>query len=159
MSSSNGGISQLASVAMMPMQDANTGVCGLYAFDPLYGFNDPINASSHSFKAEEIQHGRTPTIKGLILTYRNLGVVTVSFTITGNNDAGETSSAVLTATIGSVAATNRIVTTVFNSQSVASTFPISVMNPQLTVYRAPNAGPLSITKITLYGRVERAEYS
>jgi hypothetical protein len=159
MSQSNGGISQLASIAMMPMQDASTGVCGLYAFDPFYGFNDPVSPSSHTFKAEEIQHGRTPKIGGLILTYRNLGVVTVSFTISGNNDAGEMSSSTLTATFGSAKATNKIVTTVFNSQSVASTFPIAVMNPQLTVYRAANAGPLAITKITLYGRVERQQFS
>lgn len=159
MSQSNGGISQLASIAMMPMQNAATGVCALYAFDPLFGFNDPVSGSSHTFKIEEIQHGRTPTVKGLILTYRNLGVVTVTFTIAGNNDAGEPSSASLTATIGSVTPTNKLITTVFNSQSVASTFPISIMNPQLTMFRAPNAGPLSITKITLYGRVERAEYS
>jgi hypothetical protein len=157
MSFSNGGISQLASIAMMPMQNSATGVCGLFAFDPLFGFNDAVNSSLHSFKLEEIQHGRTPTIARIIVTYRNLGLVTVSFIITGTNDAGEDFLATLKATIGSVKPTNRLRTTMFDSNNSQSTLPITGQNLQLTVFRAANAGPLSISKITLAGRVEKQE--
>jgi hypothetical protein len=158
MSFSNGGISQLASIAMMPMQNAVTGVCGLFAFDPLFGFNDPINSSSYSFKVEEVQHGRTPTISRIIVTYRNLGIVTVSFIITGTNDStGEDFSATLKATIGTTVPTNRLRTTLFDANNSQSTLPITGQNLQLTVRREANAGPLSIAKITLCGRVERQE--
>jgi hypothetical protein len=158
MSFSNGGISQLASIAMMPMQSVATGVCSLFAFDPLFGFNDPVNSSAHTFKVEEIQHGRTPTISRIVVTYRNLGVVTVSFIISGTNDStGEDFTATLTATIGTTVPTNRLRTTLFDASNAKSTLPITGQNLQLTVRREANAGPLSITKITLCGRVERQE--
>ena len=156
---SNGGISQLASIAMMPMQDAATGVCGLYAFDPLFGFNDPVNASIYTWKIEEIQHGRTPTIETILVTYRNLGLVTVTFTINGSDDSDNDVTAFLTVQLGSSTPTNRLRTRLFTPQNAQSTLPFTGKNPQLTMFRAANAGPLSITKITLCGRVEKAEYA
>jgi hypothetical protein len=153
MSQSNGGISQLASIAMMPMQNAATGACGLWAFDPLFGFNDPVNPSVHSFKVEEVAHGRTPTISRLIVTYRDLGVLKITFTLTGSNDAGEIVSATTgEVTLGNANPTNKLLTKI-----LAPT--LTAQNLQLAMFRAANAGPLSITKITLAGRVEMQKYA
>jgi hypothetical protein len=157
---SNGGISQLASVALMPMQDFNTGQCGMFAFDPLFGFNDPINPSVHSYKIEEVMHGRTPTISRMILTYRDLGIVTASFIFTGTKDDGTAATpSVIVATFGNKLQTNKLYTTFFDAQNAVSTLPITAQNIQLTVRREANAGPLSIVKITLCGRIEKQEYA
>ena len=151
---SNGGISQLASIALMPMQDAKTGQCGLYAFDPLFGFNDPVNASMHSYKVEEIMHGRTPTVTRLLVTYRDLGSVTVTFVFTFTDDSGATQSSSISATLGNRQQTNKLITKILFPNSA-----ITGQNIQLTVNRAADAGPLSIVKITICGRVEKQEYS
>lgn len=151
---SNGGISQLASVALMPMQDANTGKCGLYAFDPLFGFNDPVNPSSHSYKIEEMMHGRTPTVTRIIVTYRDLGVVKVAFVLTGTDDSGAIQTSTINETLGNPLQTNKLMTKfVFPNSS------FTAQNIQLTINRAANAGALSIVKITLCGRIENQEYA
>jgi len=151
---SNGGISQLASIALMPMQDAKTGQCALYAFDPLFGFNDPVNASVHSYKVEEIMHGRTPTVTRLLVTYRDLGIVTVVFVFTFTDDSGATQSSSIEALLGNKQQTNKLITKILFPNSA-----ITGQNIQLTVNRAANAGPLSIVKVTICGRVEKQEYS
>jgi hypothetical protein len=157
---SNGGISQLASVALMPMQDATTGACGLYAFDPLFGFNDPVNPSVHSYKIEEVMHGRTPTISRIILTYRDLGRVTVSFILTGTQDNGTAATpATIVAQLGNVQQTNKLYTTFFDNTNSVSTLPLTAQNIQLTIRREANAGALSIVKVTLCGRIEKQEYA
>lgn len=151
---SNGGISQLASVALMPMQDAITGACGLYAFDPLFGFNDPVNASMHSYKMEEVMHGRTPTITRLLVTYRDLGTVKVTFVFSFTDDSGATQSSSIEATLGNPQQTNKLITKMLFPNSA-----ITGQNIQLTVNRAANAGALSIVKVTLCGRIEKQEFA
>jgi|SRR6267142_920992 len=151
---SNGGISQLANVALMPMQDAITGTCGLYAFDPLFGFNDPVNASTHSYKVEEVMHGRTPTVTRLLVTYRDLGIVKVTFAFTFTDDSGATQSSLIEATLGNAQQTNKLITRILFPNSA-----ITGQNIQLTVNRAANAGSLSIVKITICGKVEKQEYA
>lgn len=150
---SNGGISQLASIAMMPMQDAATGACGLYAFDPLFGFNDPVNPSSHSYKVEEIMQGRTPTVTRLLVTYRDLGIAAVTFVFTFTNDAGEIGTSSISTTLGNAQQTNRLLTKMLFPNSA-----ITGQNLQLTINRAANAGPLSIAKVTICGRIEKQEF-
>jgi hypothetical protein len=151
---SNGGISQLASIAMMPMQNPVTGMCGAYAFDPLFGFNDPVNPSVHSYKVEEVLHGRTPTVTRLIVTYRDLGIVNVVFTFSFTDDAGAVQSSSINATLGNRQQTNKLLTRFLFPNSA-----ISGQNLQLTINRAANAGPLSIVKITICGKVEKQEYA
>jgi hypothetical protein len=151
---SNGGISQLASIAMMPMQNPVTGMCGAYAFDPLFGFNDPVNPSVHSYKVEEVMHGRTPTVTRLLVTYRDLGIVQVVFTFSYTDDAGQVQSSSIPATLGNKQQTNKELTKMLFPNSA-----ITGQNIQLTVNRAANAGALSIVKVTICGRVEKQEYA
>lgn len=138
----------------MPMQDAATGVCGLYAFDPLFGFNDPVNASMHSYKVEEIMHGRTPTVTRLLVTYRDLGIARVVFTFTFTDDSGATQSSSIPAELGNAQQTNKLITKMLFPNSA-----ITGQNIQLTVNRAANAGALSIVKITICGRIEKQEFA
>jgi hypothetical protein len=151
---SNGGISQLASIAMMVMQNPVTGFCGAYAFDPLFGFNDPLNPSMHSYKVEEVMHGRTPTVTRLLVTYRDLGIVQVVFTFSFTNDAGQVQSSSINATLGNNPSTNKLLTKMLFPNSA-----ITGQNLQLTINRAANAGPLSIAKITICGKIEKQVYA
>lgn len=152
---SNGGVSQLARVSLIPMRDINSGNEALYAFDPLSGFNDPVNPSNYAFRVEDIITGRTATISRLIISYRDLGVVKVRFTLAGTvtvNGEGKLLSKSIDVKLGNKLATNKIITTFLEPV-------LTAQNLQLIISRAANAGPLSITKVVMCGRVEMQEYA
>lgn len=131
------------------MVAAATGQAGLYAFDPTIGFNDLINPSNYFYKVEEVIPGRTPTVNKIVVTYRDLGLVVVTFNITGTNDLQKVVSATTGPIIlGNLSATGRIMT----RNDIGLT--LSAQNLQLSFTRAAGAGPLSIVKILLCGTVE-----
>jgi len=133
------------------MVNPQTGVVGFYSFDPTTGFNDPNAPSVHSFKVEEVNPGRTPTISRIIVTYRDLGPVQVLFTISGTNDAQQVVTPVQQIVpLGNKVPTGKLMTKLIGLQ-------LSAQNLQLTIYRPAGSGPLSITKIVLCGRVENSE--
>jgi hypothetical protein len=150
MPQSNGGISSNSRVSIYPMIDTRTGASGLYAFDaPNGGYNDLNNPSNYFYRMEEIIPGKTPTVNGLVVVYRDLGPVRVTFNISASNDLGN----VITATtgivsLGNTVPTGRIITR--NNIGIA----ITGQNLQLSWTRAAGAGPLSIVKILMYGQVE-----
>lgn len=148
---SNGGISQLAYASLIPMQDLNTGETNFYAFDPLFGFDDPIAPSMHSFRVEDLIAGRNPTVNRMILTYRDLGPFKATFTLTGTNDAQKIVSKSIQVTGGNTPATNKLFTKFYGIE-------LTAQNIQATWSRLPNSGPLSIVKTVLVGRMEAAKY-
>jgi len=138
------------------MQNVNTGIISFYAFNPGGGYNDPVSGSSYSFKVEDVLPGRTATISRAIVTYRDLGLVSAAFVLTGTQDnqvigavPGESS---ITKQLGNATATGILMTTFVDLR-------LTGQNLQLTVSRAAGAGALSIAKLLLCGRVERAEYA
>lgn len=158
--SSNGGVSQLARVSLIPMRSIPNGTTALWAFDPLSGFNDPLNPSFYAFRVEEVIIGRIPTINRLVVTYRDLGIVSVTFSLFGTNDAGQIVSAVnmpktqsaasTTVVLGNKVPTNKLLTKIIGIQ-------LSAQNIQLTIQRSQNSGALSIAKVTLCGMIENQE--
>jgi hypothetical protein len=158
---SNGGVSQLARVSLIPMMNLGTGQAGHYAFDPLFGFNDPSNPSVYSFRVEDVITGRTPNIINIILSYRDLGRVTVTFSLSGTQDDQIVNAvtmpstqlgATVTHVLGNVVPTNKILTKFIAIQ-------LTAQNLQLTITRRANAGPLSITKLVMCGKVENQQYA
>ncbi len=139
------------------MLNATTGTVGFYAFDPAGGFNDPVASSFYSFKVEDVAQGRTPTISRVIVTYRDLGLVIAVFMLTGTQDnqvvGGLTGSGSMqTVQMGNQSATGKLMTKFVD-------ISLTAQNIQLTVVRAAGAGPLSIAKVLMCGRVELGEYA
>lgn len=139
------------------MQDAVTQVVGFYSFDPNNGYNDPVASSFYAFKSEDVLQGRTPTISRVIVTYRDLGVVTAVFTLTGTLEGkvvgGLTGDGSMQAvTLGNQLATGRLMTKFVD-------LSLTAQNIQLMVVRAAGAGPLSIAKVLMCGRVEEQTYA
>lgn len=149
MAQSNGGISQSSRISAYPMVNVATGQTALYAYDPSLGFNDPFNASTYFYKIEEVVPGKTPTVNSLILVYRDLGLASVTFNLTGTNDNQQIVSATTgPLVIGNLVPTGRIMT----RNNIGLT--LTAQNLQLSWFRAANGGPVSIVKVILTGQVE-----
>lgn len=140
------------------MLNPNTGAVGFYAFDPAGGYNDPNASSFYNWKVEDVMPGRTPTISRVIVTYRDLGKVTAVFMLTGTNDAQQVVGGVTgngsmqSVPLGNAIATGKLMTKVIGIQ-------LTAQNMQLTAIRPAGAGPLSIVKVVMCGRVEMQEYA
>ena len=133
------------------MQNPVTQAVALYAFDPSVGFNDPNTGSFYSFKIEDVIPGRYPTVSQALITYRDLGTVNLTFIMTGTNEQQQELTQQTQVSWGNSTPTGRLMTKV-----QALGFP-ACMNVQLTISRAANAGPVSIVKLILCGRVEVAQ--
>lgn len=156
MAQSNGGVSQTSRVTLYPMLNAQTGIVSFFSFDPNNGYNDPAASSFYTFKVEEVIQGRTPTISRVVVSYRDLGQVSAVFTLTGTNDAQQVvggltgNGSMQVVQLGNALPTGKIMTVLIG-------ISLTAQNIQLMVTRAAGAGPLSITKILMCGRVENAE--
>lgn len=153
MPASNGGTTAPLNLALFPFADsfAIGHFSHIYILDVM-NFNDPARASSYSWKVEEVQAGRTPTCSRVILSYTDLGKATITLTLAGSNDAGQIVSETTTLTIGNASPTGKLLTVVVG-------LSLTAQNLQLTLTRAANAGPVSIVKVRLEGRVETTSYA
>ena len=151
MAQSNGGVSTTSRLTLFPMQSVIGAVVGFYAFDPSAGFDDQNAGGFYSFKVEEVLAGRKPTIGQAIITYRDLGVASISLFMSGVTENQAVITQAVSASIGNAVATGKLMTKV-----VGINFP-ACFNPQLTIIRNPAAGPVSIAKVVLCGRVEVAQ--
>lgn len=149
MAQSNGGVSQTARTVLMPMLNPLNGSCSLWAFDPLSGFNDLVNPSIHNYKVEEVLTGRVPTVRRLIVTYRDLGVCTPIFMLTGTLNGQVVSNTTIPNAyiFGTQKATNKLFTQLID-------LTLTAQNLQCTVIRPAGAGPLSIVTLKLVGQLE-----
>jgi hypothetical protein len=114
-------------------------------------FDDQANGSTYSWKVEDVIAGRQPTINRVIISYRDLGVATITVTLSGNDDSGNALSINQVATIGTVAGSKKIL-------SVVLGLALTAQNLQLNVTRPPAGGPVSITKVRMEGKVEMTTY-
>lgn len=152
MAQSNGGITQTSRVSAYPMVNVLTGQSGLYAFDaPQGGFNDLTNPSNYFYRMEVIVPGKTPTVNSLIVEYRDLGIVGVTFNLTGTNDDQK----IVSATSGLIVLGNLIPTVRIMTRNAIG-ITLSAQNLQLSWTRAAGAGALSICRIIMCGTVESA---
>jgi len=149
MAQSNGGVTSNSRVSAYPMVNAITGQAGLWAFDPTLGYNDTTNPANYFYRMEEVIPGKTPTVNHIIVSYRDLGLVTVTFNLTATNDNQQvTMQSSGPIVLGNRRATGRIMC----RNDIGLT--ITGQNIQLSWTRAPGAGSLSIVKIIMVGQVE-----
>jgi len=145
---SNGGIPR--PLNLWVVQSTSTVNPGIFTFD-VTNFNDPFSSSFYAWKVEDIIAGRSATIRRVILSYRDLGVATITVLLSGTNDAQAVVTDSQEVMIGTVAASQVIVT-----QLVGITLTGS--NLQLSISRAAGDGPVSITKARMEGTVETTVY-
>jgi hypothetical protein len=149
MAASNGGTIAPLNLALFPLTNSSE-VSFIYIFDPT-NFNDAVSGSFYIYKTEDIICGRTGTINRVIISYRDLGVATITVVLAGTNDQQAIVSSTEPMTIGTVAASKAIVTQIIG-------ISLTAQNLSLSITRDPNAGPVSITKVRMEGRVETTVY-
>jgi hypothetical protein len=142
---SNGGFNGSLNLFLIPAQDPNGGAV-IWTLDPT-NFNDTFSNSFYNFKVEDVIAGRVPTISRVIISYRDLGVATINVTLSGTNDQGQAVSNSVPVTIGNTVPLGIILTTLVG-------ISLSAQNLQLNIERDAGAGPVSITKVRMEGRVE-----
>jgi hypothetical protein len=123
----------------------------MFSFDPT-NFNDPNIGSFYYWKVEDVACGRTPSINRVLISYRDLGPATITVALTGTNDLQQVIVNANVLNIGNTVFTGKIMTV---DAGVTSQ---TAQNLQLSVTRAANGGPVSITKVRMEGRVEMTVY-
>jgi hypothetical protein len=137
---SNGGVLAQSQAALFPCFSVYNSRVEYHALAPSQGINDPLASSSYSWRVEQWNPYRQATIKRLLLTFRDLGQVTVTWTITGVNDDQEVISASQVTTFGNTVPTGKLMTIPIN-------MTLTGLNLQVSVFRAANAGPLAIAQL------------
>jgi hypothetical protein len=149
---SNGGILASNLLCMFPVEQiADTGILGLWAFDPSHGFNDLEDGGYYFFRVEEIVASMTPTIRTIYMIYRDLGIATFTGQLTTVDDNGNIQTQSQQFTVGTKQASGRLCGA-FLYRSITGQLP------QLGILRAPNSGPLSISKIRMEVEVEETTH-
>jgi len=144
---SNGGVFAQSRSAMYPVLNLVNGNMEYYSFNPMVAPNDIVTGSSYSWKVEQVKPFRSFTTRGICWMFTDLGQVTATWTMTGVNESQNVVSIPKTVQVGNQIPTGKIM-------AVLISFGLTAMNQQLSVSRSPNAGPLSIVKVTLYGECE-----
>lgn len=134
----------------IPLQNVGGATFFTYFLDPS-SYDDPNQSSTYSYRQEDIISSRTPTVHKVILEYRDLGVCSLTVTLTATDDNNVRQSATKTVTIGTVGADKSIKTALID-------LTITGWRPQLTFSRAAAGGPFSITKATIAGEVEEQHF-
>jgi hypothetical protein len=155
MPASNGGTSAPLNLFLIPVTD-NTHIINvnglMFTFDTT-NFNSVLEPSFYNYKVEEIIAGRTPSCTRQIITYRDLGVATITCTLSGyDQNQQATVSNPETFAIGTVGASGKLC-------SIVRGLSLTAQNLQYNITRQANAGPVSIIKVRLEGRVEASAYA
>lgn len=146
---SNGGVFAQSRLVLYPCQNLITGDMEYFSFSPLVAPNDPFNPSFYFWRVEQISPYRNFTVRRFIWTFTDLGQVYVIWTLSGVNENQQVVQTTNAVGVGNAVPTYKIF-------SIALDFgPLSMMNQQLSVYRAANAGPLSV--VQMYGSLELEE--
>lgn len=144
---SNGGVAATDFQALFPVYDQRRSIGYVAYFDPT-NFNDAAADSALSFRVEDIAVERVPTVRRVVITYRDMGVATLTATVTAVNDQLAVVTDSKTNQIGTTGATMKLMTAFFDLQ-------VTGFRPQLSLSRPANGGPVSISTVTMVGMVEQ----
>lgn len=142
----NGGVLGTTWFLFVPTQDSYSRRCYIATYD-IGSFDDDVDASRYSYRAEDILKNRVPTVNRVILNYRDLGPAKLTVTITGTNDNGEVVSNSVETKLGNTIPTGAILTKFVDIQ-------LTAFRPQLSLLRKAGGGPVCITGATMRGEVE-----
>jgi hypothetical protein len=146
-SNSNGGVLAAAKAVFFPcysLVDARSVFCTL---NPLNGYNDPINGSFYFWRVEQVKPYQQYTIRRIVFTFRDMGQVSVTWTLSAVTDAMEVVTKQNFIGFG-----NKVPT--YREMTIKADLILTGMNMQLSVYRAPNAGPLSLIQVMPVGQMD-----
>jgi IPT/TIG domain len=149
-SPSNGGTGAPIGMLLIPCQLFNQQV--VLTFDT-QDFDDQSIGSFYYYKVEEIIPGCTASCTRQIITYRDLGIATITAALIGTlSPVGDANTPTLTSNsetfqIGTAGATGRLFT-------IIRGLSLTAQNLEYTITRQPAGGPVSITRTRLLGRVE-----
>ncbi len=152
---SNGGMAGPLNLLVIPCQQF--GAQEVQSFNP-FDFNDLSFGSFYSWKVEEIAAARMPTCSRQMITYRDLGVAILTASLggtispVGDDNIPTVSTISETFKIGTAGATGKLFT-------ILRSLELTAQNLQYTITRGAGAGPVSITKVRLEGRVEMTAYA
>ena len=146
MPSSNGGFMAPLGLELIPGNN-------VFWYYNTANFNDTNSPSYWYWKVEPLAAGRVPTINRVIILYRDFGVATpeliINYMTSTTNpltpNTPQTSTTPLT--IGTTLASGKICALI-QGVNVTGT------NLQVGIYRAANAGPVSITNLRVQGGFE-----
>lgn len=147
---SNGGTGAPIGMLLIPCQQFMTQV--VLGFD-VNNFDDQSLGSFYNYKVEEVIPGRTPSCTRQIITYRDLGIASLTGSLIGTlspvGDANPPRGVIVQETfqIGTAGATRQLFT-------IVRGLSLSAQNLQYTITRQPAGGPVSITRTRLEGETE-----
>lgn len=110
--------------------------------------NDPVDASTYTFKSEDIIADRVPTLRRVVITHIDLGPATLVVQVTAVNDSGVLVINETTVTLGTSGFTG-------NMMTVYADVAVTGYRPQVTLIRAANAGSVSIVHVLGVGTTEK----
>lgn len=148
--SENGGFSATTFFMFMPATFLSNGAPFIAIFDPS-DFNDDNDASSYSWRVEDVVVGRIPVVRRVVLVYTDLGNATITVTLSGTNDSNNKVTASRKISIGTDGKSGELLTKFVD-------ISLTAFRPQLTISREANAGPVSIISATLIGEVEEVSF-
>jgi hypothetical protein len=140
---------QSLGLTYFPVEAVVGGAPAIGTFDTVVssgGFNDAVQGSTYSYRQEDVEPNRVPTVRRVIVTYRDLGAATMTVTVNAINDNGANVTASKTQAIGGV-----------NPGALCVSFfdlVVTGFHPQLTISRAANGGPISWTRAVMVGESE-----
>jgi hypothetical protein len=152
---SNGGNAAALNLLLVPCPFFTEQVQGFFDTS---AFSDGSTISFYSYKVEEIVAARTPTCSRQMITYRDMGIANLTASLSGTlSPVGDTNIPTLktiseTFQIGTAGATQKIFT-------ILRSLELTAQDLQYTLTRQAGAGPVSIIKTRLEGRVELTPYS
>lgn len=145
----NGGVFGTTWYLFIPSQTISSGLCYVGFYD-IASHNDPVDGFHYSYRVEDVVPDQTPTINRVILTYRDLGLAKLTFTLTASNDDGQVISASTEVQVGNAIPTGALLTRQVD-------ISITGFRPQLTLTRHANDGPICVVAVTMKGEVEEEQ--
>lgn len=142
----NGGVTGNYYVLFVPVQNQTTNGCNIFSYD-LSNYNDPVDGSSFSYRCEDIKLHRVPTVRRVILVYRDIGQCNITITLTAVNDNQTIVTASQGVTLGNASPTFQLMTMMVD-------ISLTGYRPRLSISRAAGAGSLAIVSATMCGEIE-----
>lgn len=144
--SENGGFAATNFFLMVPTQQMVGGAVGIAIYDTT-SYDDPNDASSYSYRIEDVIPGRMPTVRRVILNYRDLGPALLTVAIDGTDDNQQPVVQSVKVQLGNTVPTLEPMIKLVD-------ITVTCFQPQLTLSRAAGGGPIDIISATLVGEVE-----
>lgn len=147
---SNGQVFATKYTPLYPCINLGTGQNEYRAFDVDSPFNDPLLSSFYFWKIEEVAAYRNPTVRTVIVTYKDVGLVDTKWTITAAQDDQTVTSQTVSKTLGNKIPTGRLLAIRIDFDSP----PVTGQLLQLSMFREQNAGAFQIAKVVMQVEVE-----